>query len=234
VTADVEPEVRWGVWGEPAALLPASYLRVVARAGGRVVPLPPDPEGAGETVGRLDGLLVSGGNDIDPALYGAKPHPGTVDVRPERDRAELALLGAALDAGLPVLGICRGAQLIAVAHGGALHQHLPEVVGHDGHRPGTARYGYHDVRVTPGSRTDAALGGSPKVASCHHQGIAAAGGLEAVAWAEDGSIEAVESGDPGRFVVGVQWHPEQDGDERLLVALVEAARTGGWRGLTPA
>jgi putative glutamine amidotransferase len=131
-----------------------------------------------------------------------------------------------------VLGICRGAQLIAVAHGGALHQHLPEVVGHDGHRPETARFGYHDVRVTPGSRTGTVLGGSVKVASYHHQGIAAAaGGLEAVAWAEDGSIEAVESSDPGRFLVGVQWHPEQDGDERLLVALVEAARTGGTRGL---
>jgi putative glutamine amidotransferase len=232
VTADVEPDVRWGVWGEPAALLPASYLRVVTRAGGRAVLLPPDPEGAGETVATLDALLVSGGNDIDPALYGAETHPSTVDVRPERDRAELALLGAALDAGLPVLGICRGAQLMAVAHGGALHQHLPEVVGHDGHRPATARFGYHDVRVRTGSRTEAVLGGSLKVASYHHQGIAAAGGgLEAVAWAEDGSIEAVESGDPGRFVLGVQWHPEQDGDERLLVALVEAARTGGSRGL---
>ena len=234
MTADVEPDVRWGVWGEPAALLPASYLRVVASAGGRAVLLPPDPEGAEETVATLDGLLVSGGNDIDPALYGAEKHPRTVDVRPGRDRAELALLGAALDAGLPVLGICRGAQLIAVAHGGALHQHLPEVVGHDGHRPATARFGYHDVRVTPGSRTEGVLGGSLKVASYHHQGIAATGGgLEAVAWAEDGSIEAVESSDPGRFVLGVQWHPEQEGDERLLVALVEAARTGGSRGLTP-
>ena len=225
MTVDVEPDARWGVWGEPAALLPASYLRVIARAGGRAVLLPPDPEGAGETVATLDGLLLSGGNDIDPPLYGAEPHPRTVDVRPGRDRAELALLRAALDAGLPVLGICRGVQLIAVAHGGALHQHLPEVVGHDGHRPASGRFGYHDVRTAPDSRIGAILGGGAKVASYHHQGIAEVGtGLKAVAWADDGGIEAVESSDPGRFLVGVLWHPEQDGDELLLVALVEAAR----------
>ncbi|HZD70914.1 MAG TPA: gamma-glutamyl-gamma-aminobutyrate hydrolase family protein, partial [Actinomycetes bacterium] len=124
VTAAVEADVRWRVWEEPAALLPASYLRVVARAGGRGVLLPPDGDGAGETVAALDGLVVSGGGDIDPALYGAGSHPQTADVRPERDHAELALLQEALDKGLPVLGVCRGAQLIAVAHGGSLHQHL--------------------------------------------------------------------------------------------------------------
>ncbi len=119
---------------------------------------------------------------------------------------------------------CRGAQLIAVAHGGSLHQHLPEVVGHDGHRPAPARYGYHDVRLIPGSRAGGVLGGSAKVASHHHQGIATIGtGLEAVAWADDGSIEAVESTAPAPFLVGVLWHPEQD-DERLFAALVEAAR----------
>ena len=224
VTAGVEPDVRWSAWREPAALLPASYLRVVARAGGRAALLPPD-DGAEETVAALDGLVVSGGNDIDPALYGAEAHPETGDVRPERDHGELALLRAALDRGLPVLGICRGAELIAVAHGGSLHQHLPEVVGHDGHRPPVpARFGYHDVRLLPGSRVAGILGGTAKVASYHHQGIAAIGnGLDAVAWADDGSIEAVESSGRGGFLVGVLWHPEQDDDERLLAALVEAA-----------
>jgi len=213
------------VWEEPAALLPASYLRVIARAGARGVLLPPDDDGVEETVAVLDGLVVSGGNDLDPALYGAETHPRTGGVRPERDRAELRLLRAALDEGLPVLGTCRGAQLIAVAHGGSLHQHLPEVVGHDGHQPGPARYGHHKVQPAPDSRTGEILGGAAEVASYHHQGIATLGtGLKAVAWADDGSIEAVESTGRAGFLVGVLWHPEHDGDERLFSALVEAAR----------
>jgi putative glutamine amidotransferase len=224
LTAAVELDAHWRVWRGAAALLPASYLRVVARAGGRAVVLPPDDEADG-TVAMLDGLVVSGGNDLDPGLYGAAAHPRTGGVRPERDRAESRLLRAALDTGVPVLGVCRGAQLIAVTHGGRLHQHLPEVVGHDGHQPAPARHGRHEVRATPGSRVSEIIGGAATVASYHHQGIAAVGtGLRAVAWADDGTIEAVESTDPSRFVVGVLWHPEHDGDERLFAALVEAAR----------
>jgi gamma-glutamyl-gamma-aminobutyrate hydrolase PuuD len=225
VTAGVEPGVRWRGWEAAAAVLPASYLRMVARPGGRSVLLPPDDTGAGETVAALDGLVVSGGGDIDPACYGAEAHPETSGVRPERDRAELALLREALARGLPVLGICRGAQLLVVAHGGDLRQHLPEVVGHDGHRPASGSFGWHDVRLAPGSRTASILGGAVKVASYHHQGIAGlGGGLRAVGWAGDGGVEAVESADGARFVVGVLWHPEHDNDERLFSALVEAAR----------
>ena len=236
VTAGIEADARWRVLEEAAALLPASYPRVIARAGGRPVLLPPDEDAADETVAALDGLVLSGGNDLDPALYGAAPHPRTGGVAPERDRAELALLRAALDEGLPVLGICRGAQLIAVAAGGGLHQHLPEVVGHNGHQPAPGRYGYHEVRLGPGSRVEGILGSVAKVASHHHQGIAGvASGLAAVAWAEDGGIEAVEATARGRFLVGVLWHPEHDGDERLFAALVDAAAAlrAGRSGVTP-
>ena len=231
VTAGIEPDARWRVWEEAAALLPASYPRVIARAGGRAVLLPPDEDGVEETVAALDGLVLSGGNDLDPALYGQAAHPLTRGLTPERDRAELALLRAALADGLPVLGICRGSQLIAVAAGGSLHQHLPELVGHQGHQPEPGRYGRHQVRIDPASRTGAILGPLAKVASHHHQGIASVGtGLEAlgtplkaVAWAEDGTIEAVEGSARGRFLVGLLWHPEEDGDERPFASLVEAA-----------
>jgi putative glutamine amidotransferase len=236
VTAGIEPDVRWRVWEEAAALLPASYPRVIARAGGRPVLLPPDEHGVEESVAALDGLVLSGGNDLDPTLYGQAPHPLTRGMAPERDRAELALLRVALAEGLPVLGICRGGQLIAVAAGGSLHQHLPELVGHQGHQPEPGRYGRHPVRLDRASRTGAILGPLAEVASHHHQGIASVGtGLEAVAWAEDGTIEAVEATARGRFVVGVLWHPEEDGDERPFAALVDAAGAlrAGRVGVTP-
>ena len=236
VTVGIEGDARWRVWEEAAALLPASYPRVIARAGGRAVLLPPEVDGAEETVAALDGLVLSGGGDLDPALYGQAPHPLTRGVAPERDRGELTLLRAALAEGLPVLGVCRGAQLIVVAAGGSLHQHLPELVGRQGHLPAPGRYGYHEVRLDPASRIGGILGAGAKVASHHHQGIATVGtGIEAVGWAEDGTIEAVEATARGRFLVGVLWHPEEDGDERLFAALVDAAGAlrAGRAGVTP-
>jgi putative glutamine amidotransferase len=180
-------------------------------------------------VSRLDALIISGGPDIDPVRYGARPGPLTTVVRPGRDAAELALLRAALDGGVPVLGICRGMQLMNVALGGTLIQHLPDVVGHDGHSPTPGAMGEHEVTVEPASRLARVLGpGTRVVPTHHHQGLDRLGaGLTATAWAPDGTIEAVELDAP--FVLGVQWHPEAGGDPALFDALIEAA-TGGRAG----
>jgi putative glutamine amidotransferase len=219
ITSYVEP-ASWGVWQDvPAALLPYSYVRAVEAAGGRAVVLPPDPAGA-DAIRAVDGLVLAGGADIGPERYGAPADPRT-HTRPDRDAGELPLLRAALAADLPVLGVCRGMQLMAVEYGGRLHQHLPDVVGHDKHRPGGGVYGSHGARFAPGSRIDEIMGGDSEVNSYHHQGVADAGGLTVTGWADDGVIEAVE--DPARrFVVGVQWHPEADGDVRPFEALVRA------------
>ncbi|BCJ54774.1 hypothetical protein Asp14428_62490 [Actinoplanes sp. NBRC 14428] len=182
--------------------------------------LPPDDLDA-DVIGVLDGLVLSGGADLDPELYGAEPGPLTV-TRPERDSAEVLLARAALEADLPVLGVCRGMQLLAVAAGGSLHQHLPDVLGHEGHRPAPAVYGRQEAIFAPGSRV-AALMGDDRVVQCyHHQGVADAGSLRVTGLAEDGAVEAVE--DPARsFVLGVQWHPEVVRDKRLFGALTAAA-----------
>ncbi len=222
VTAAIE-QARWRIWEDTAALVPMGYVEAVERAGGRPVLLPPTGLGVAETVASIDGLVCTGGADIDPARYGEEPHPATSGVRPERDRGELALLEAALPLGLPVLGICRGMELLDIACGGRLHQHLPDVVGHGGHQGGIAVYSRHTVRLAPGSRVGGILGPSVTVSSYHHQGVATVGaGLAAVGWAEDDSIEAIEADGP-RFLVGVLWHPEQGDDLRLFEALVAAA-----------
>jgi gamma-glutamyl-gamma-aminobutyrate hydrolase PuuD len=218
-------DARWGAWELPAALVPLSYVRSVERAGGRPLVIPPCEEGVEETLDALDGVIFSGGADIDPQAYGADPHPETAMVQPERDRAELSLLEAALARELPVLAICRGMQLLNVAHGGDLHQHLPELVGHEGHRERVGEFSEHGVRIDPGSRVGRIVGEATQVKSHHHQGVDRLGsGLRPVGWAEDGSIEAIE--DPARpFAVGVLWHPEEGEDRRLFEALVaEAAR----------
>ncbi|MFC0529652.1 gamma-glutamyl-gamma-aminobutyrate hydrolase family protein [Phytohabitans kaempferiae] len=217
ITSYVEP-AAWGVWrGVPATLLPHSYVRAVEAAGGRAVVLPPDPESA-EVLRVLDGLVLAGGPDVDAARYGEPAGPLT-DSRPERDAGEFPLV----EADLPILGVCRGMQLLAVAYGGRLHQHLPVVVGHDGHRPEPGVYGSHGARFAPGSLIGAIMGGDGVVNSYHHQGVADAGRLTVTGWAEDGTIEAVE--DPERpFLLGVQWHPEADGDVRPFRALVDASR----------
>lgn len=221
ITTYVE-QARWGVWDTSAALVPYAYVRQVEAGGGRVVLLPPSTEDPAEVLPWLDGLLVAGGADIDPAHYGATPHPETAGLRPERDAGELTLLAAALDADLPVLGVCRGMQLMTVHAGGTLHQHLPEVVGHERHRPSPGVYGEHIVRLAEGSRARAVLGDRVSVRSYHHQGVVDAGSLTVTGWADDGTIEAVEA--PGRrFAVGVLWHPEVGDDPRLFDALVAAA-----------
>jgi gamma-glutamyl-gamma-aminobutyrate hydrolase PuuD len=216
----------WGVWDSDAVVLPRTYVTSVTGAGGAAVVLPPVP-GIELVVPRLDGLVLSGGSDIDPARYGAARDAHAQPPVHDRDDAEAALLTAALDAGVPVLGICRGMQIINVCRGGSLLQHLPAVVGHTDHSPSPAGFGRHEVRVEAGSRLAHLLGrsGPVVVPTNHHQAVERVGrGLVATAWATDGTIEAVE--DPrAAFLVGVQWHPEAGDDHAIFAALVAAARS---------
>jgi putative glutamine amidotransferase len=218
-------EVTWGAWVEPSAVVPLAYVRSVERAGGRPLVVPPSEDGIEETLGVLDGLVFSGGSDVHPELYDADPHPETTDVREERDRAELALLSAALERDMPVLAVCRGSQVLNVARGGDLVQHLPEIVGHERHRHKPGEFSDHEVRLDPDTRVGSLLGERTPVKSHHHQGFGRIGdGLQEAGWAEDGTIEALE--DPSkRFAVGVLWHPEEGDDLALFEALVEQART---------
>lgn len=221
ITTYVEP-ASWGHWHTHAALVPYAYVRAVERAGGRAVLVPPDDDGIEEVLGPLDGLIFSGGNDMEPQEYGADAHPATVGTNPERDRGELALLQAALERDLPVLAICRGFQVLNVVRGGDIVQHLPEVVGHEEHREVVGEFSEHPVRVDSSSRIGAVHG---PVKSHHHQALGRIGdGLREVAWAEDGTVEGLEDPDK-RFVVGVLWHPEAGEDQQLFEQLVEAART---------
>ncbi len=217
-------QARWGVWDVPTALAPMSYVSAVTSAGGRPLLVPPSEDAIDETLDALDGLLFSGGSDLDPPLYGAEPHPTVNGTRPDRDRAELALMRAALARDMPVLAVCRGMEVMNVALGGDLVQHLPDVVGHENHKHTPGVFGDHDVAVAPRSRLGATLGERAPVKSHHHQGIGRLGsGLVEVAWADDGTIEGVE--DPGRrFALGVLWHPEQGEDFALFRTLVEEAR----------
>lgn len=226
ITSYAQP-ARWGAWDLPAALVPLYYVESVERAGGRALVVPPSDDDVEETLDVLDGVVFSGGIDVDPAVYGADRHPATDPAQAHRDRAELALLEAALERDLPVLAICRGFQLLNVLHGGDLVQHLPDAVGHDGHREVPGVFSEHPVEVQEGTRLAAILGERHEgVKSSHHQGIGTVGeGLVETAWAEDGTLEGLE--DPTkRFAVGVLWHPEmEDEDKRLFQALVAEART---------
>jgi putative glutamine amidotransferase len=223
ITAYAE-SARWGVWEAPAALIPLSYVSAIERAGGRPLLVPPSGDGIEETLAVLDGLLFSGGSDVDPDTYGAEAHPETNGVRPERDRAELALLEAALVRDMPVLAVCRGSQVLNVALGGDLVQHLPEVVGHERHKHTPGVFADHDVDVLPGTKLQALVGDRAPVKSHHHQGYGRIGdGLREAARAEDGTVEAIE--DPERrFALGVLWHPEAGEDAALFEALVAEAR----------
>ena len=217
-------QARWSHWHKPAVLLPANYAEQVAAAGGIPVLLPPLP-GIAAAVGRLDGVLLTGGGDVDPGRYGAQPHPATSRVSGPRDAAELEVLGAAVAAAKPVLGVCRGMQLVNVARGGTLCQHLG---GDAGHTPAPGTFGSHPVRIAAGTRLAGILGANGAgvdVPTAHHQAIDRLGdGLVATAWAEDGVVEAVERSDAGGpFLVAVQWHPEAGADPRLIQALVGAA-----------
>jgi putative glutamine amidotransferase len=222
-------QARWGVWDAPAALIPMAYVHAIEQAGGRALLVPPSEDAVEETLDALDGLLFSGGADLDPDLYGAEQHPATDGVRPERDRAELALLEAALERDMPVLAVCRGSQVFNVARGGDLVQHLPDVVGDERHKHTPGMYADHDVDVKAGTRLGNLLGDRAPVKSHHHQGYGRLGeGLVEAARADDGTVEAIE--DPSRrFALGVLWHPEEGEDFKLFEALVEEAqryRTG--------
>ena len=215
-------EARFGLNDTFAAVLPLAYVQAVHLSGGRAVLITPDAPDV-DALDGLDGIVFTGGSDVDPALYGEQPHP-TTQVKPERDAAELLLLRAALAADLPTLAICRGMQLLTVAYGGKLHQHLPDVLGHDNHRPTSGpKFGFHRVVLAPGSLARELLGESLEVNSFHHQGVADPGKLTATGWCpEDNLIEVVE--DPAlRFAIGVQWHPEDTTDHRLFAALVDRA-----------
>jgi len=216
-------EVTWGAWVEEAALVPLSYVRAIERAGGRPLVIPPSEGAIEETLSVLDGILFSGGSDLDPALYDAEAHPETQGVHEARDRAEMALLGAALERDMPVLAVCRGSQVLNVARGGDLVQHLPEVLGHEEHKHTPGEYSDHDVSLEPDTRIGGILGDRAPVKSHHHQGFGRIGeGLREAGYAEDGTVEALE--DPSkRFAVGVLWHPEEGEDMALFEALVEQA-----------
>jgi len=224
VTSFVEG-VRWGHWNSPAALTPFAYVRAVSTAGGRPVQLPPDDAAVGETLDRLDGLVMTGGIDIDPALYGGDEHPSMAGTRPEQDHAELALLEAALERNMPVLAICRGSQLLNILRGGDI---LQDLAGRNAspylHGDGKGTTAEHEVTVREGSRLAGLLGRRSPVASEHDQALGRIGaGLDEVAWAADGTVEALE--DPAkRFALGVLWHPERSESLELFRALVEEAR----------
>ncbi|WP_405818907.1 gamma-glutamyl-gamma-aminobutyrate hydrolase family protein [Streptomyces sp. NBC_00838] len=219
VSTYLETSARWGVWDLPAALLPMAYPRLVQRAGGVAVMLPPDePATAASVVARLDGLVVSGGPDVEPVRYGAEPDPRTGPPARERDDWELALIEAALASGTPLLAICRGMQLLNVALGGTLIQHL------DGHTAAALGvFGEHPVKPVPGTRYGTAVPEEADVPSSHHQAVDRLGrGLIVSAYAGDGTVEAVELVDE-RWVLGVQWHPEMGEDIRVMTALVSAS-----------
>jgi putative glutamine amidotransferase len=204
--------------------VPAAYVQALERAGARPVLIPPSEQGVEETLDAVDGLLFSGGSDLDPDLYDQEAHAETIGVVSERDRAELALLQAALARDMPVLAVCRGSQVLNVARGGDLVQHLPDVVGDDKHKHTPGTFADHDVTLEQGTRLASLLGDRAPVKSHHHQGFGQLGdGLRVAAQAEDGTIEAVE--DPTRrFALGVLWHPEAGEDLKLFEELVREAR----------
>ena len=218
-------EAAWGVWQQRADVLQAEYADTVVAAGGVPLLLPPAtdaPDAAAAVVARLDGLVVCGGADVDPTRYDAEPHGRTAGWRPDRDAWEMALLDAVAAAGRPVLGVCRGMQVMAVHAGGQLDQHTPDLVGDERHSPGGDEFGDIVVTTVPGSRLAALVGAEVEVACHHHQTVRDAPGFTFTARADDGTIEAMES-DGDTFRVGVQWHPEMRTELALLRGLVEAA-----------
>ncbi|WP_322937785.1 gamma-glutamyl-gamma-aminobutyrate hydrolase family protein [Nocardioides bizhenqiangii] len=217
-------QARWGVWDQHADLLPTVYAHAIETAGGVPALLPPTKpydEAATAAVARLDGLVISGGADVAPQRYDQDPHDRTTNWREDRDSWELALLDAADRAGVPVLGVCRGMQVMAVHAGGGLDQHVPDLVGDDRHNPAPGVFGETSVSVAPESRLASMIGTSQTVHCHHHQSVRDHPGFTAVAWADDGVLEAMEA--PGdRLCVAVQWHPEMAADAGLFQALVDA------------
>jgi putative glutamine amidotransferase len=232
LTSYREP-AAWGVWDEPADLLPASYADAVANAGAVPLLLPPaadclaDLEGAAESVvGGLHGLVLSGGPDVDPARYAQAPDPHTSVPRTERDAWEIALSAAALRRDIPLLGVCRGMQVLAVALGGSLQQHLPDTVGTDVHCPTVGVHGRHAVTFATGSRLASVLGEQADVATYHHQAVDTLPvATKAIGWAPDGTVEAFEVCGAA-WAYGVQWHPEVHDGESLFADFVAACEAG--------
>ena len=218
----------YGVWKEQASLVPADYIHAIARAGGVPVVLSPVAGIADALVERIDGLVLTGGVDVDPSLYGAERHPKTQAPDTVRDSFEIELLDAAVARELPVLAICRGIQVLNVRRGGTLHQHLPEVVGNRDHMEAPGTFGRHRVRIDPASQLGGIIGlAEEDVPTHHHQAVDRIGeGLTASAWADDGTVEGLE--DPAlRFLVAVQWHPEMGDDPSLFEGLIAAASRAG-------
>jgi len=219
-------QTRFGVWDVPSAVLPGGYLDSVVDAGGTPVVLPPVGGWEAAHLSNLDGLIIAGGADIDPSCYDADRHPETGPARPDRDESEWALINLAFKLRIPLLGVCRGMQLMNVVLGGTLHQHLPEHAGTADHLPVPGTFGRVPVTVAADSRLAEVVGPRVEVHCHHHQAIDRLGDdVRAVAWAADGTVEGIElTGDV--FAVGVQWHPEEDGmDRRLFEALVGEAGT---------
>jgi putative glutamine amidotransferase len=229
VTCNVEVVRYGGLWTEPAAMVPLTYIRAIARAGGRpllLAPTPADLDDPSELLAILDGVLVTGGADLDPATYGEAPHGETEATSADRDAFELLLVRSAAERDLPCLGICRGMQVVNVAYGGALEQHLPDRLDHDIHRGRSGEFADHEVQVDPGSLAALAAGATRvAVKSYHHQGVSRVGdGLRVTARADgDGTAEAIEDADR-RFMLGVLWHPEEDEADRLIGAFVRECR----------
>ena len=223
ITTYVVP-AKWSYWDQEAALVPAAYVQAVQQAGGRAFLVPPAEDAVEETLDGLDGLVFSGGSDLDPELYGQEAHEETLGIVRDRDEAELALLEGALERDMPVLAICRGSQVLNVARGGDLLQHLPDVVGDEKHKHTPGVFADHDVDLIAGTRVQSLLGDRAPVKSHHHQGFGRLGeGLRESARAVDGTVEAVE--DPSqRFALGVLWHPEAGEDLALFQGLVDEAR----------
>lgn len=217
-----------GAWLDvPSAMIPHSYVRKIEEAGGIALLIPPRLDGDEELVrdmlARFDGVVIAGGADVAPELYAADRHPSVQASRPDRDAMEITIARVAAALDLPVLGICRGMQVMAVAAGGELEQHVPERVGHDDHAPAPATYGSHPVEVVAGTVTASILGAEVDVPSYHHQSVLTHPGYVPSAWAPDGTLEAMEDAGAS-FRVAVQWHPEEGDDPRLFVAFVAAAR----------
>ena len=227
VTAYVEPVSRGDWSGQHSAVVPHDYVAAIERAGGIAVVLPPRPDAddalVRELLARLDAVVIAGGADVEPSRYAAQPHPSVQDPRPDRDEFELAVARVTAELRLPLLGICRGMQVMAVAAGGTLEQHLPDRVGHTAHSPTVGVYASHHVSVVDGTHLADVLGTDElDVPTYHHQAVVEHPGYVVSAWHEDGTVEAME--DPSvPFRLAVQWHPEAGTDGRLFAALVGAA-----------
>ena len=224
ITGELEA-ARWRNWIREAVVSPVSYTRAVERAGGAPVILPPVPSSSvASLIARIDALVVAGGRDIDPSLYNQAPHDQNDVPDHRRDRFEILMIRAAIEADLPFLAVSRGMQILNVARGGTLIQHLPDRLGSESHKPDPVKMTTHDVQISAASKLGGVLGATAQVPAAHHQAIDRIGsGLLTVAWTPDQVVEAVEL-QGHKFGIGVQWRPEEGDDTRIFEALVAAAK----------